>query len=40
MSVAGAGIVVRPIEFRDIPGFREVVGAVVAERRYLATTYS
>ena len=37
MSVAGAGIVVRPIEFRDIPGFREVVGAVVAERRYLAT---
>jgi ribosomal protein S18 acetylase RimI-like enzyme len=31
-------IVVRPIAFRDIPGFRDAVGAVAAERRWLART--
>jgi ribosomal protein S18 acetylase RimI-like enzyme len=30
--------IVRPIEFRDIPGFRDAVGAVAAERRWLART--
>ncbi|HEX4882820.1 MAG TPA: GNAT family N-acetyltransferase [Casimicrobiaceae bacterium] len=38
MAPSAAGIVVRPIEFRDIPGFREAVGAVAAERRWLART--
>jgi GNAT superfamily N-acetyltransferase len=38
MAPAGAGIVVRPIDYRDIPGFREAVGTVAAERRWLART--
>jgi ribosomal protein S18 acetylase RimI-like enzyme len=38
MAPSAAGIVVRPIEFRDIPGFREAVGAVAAERTWLART--
>lgn len=36
--MAEPGIVVRPIEYRDIPGFHAAVGAVAAERRWLART--
>jgi len=38
MTARADGVVVRPIAFRDIPGFREAVGAVAAERRWLART--
>jgi ribosomal protein S18 acetylase RimI-like enzyme len=31
-------VVVRPIEYRDIPGFHAAVGAVAAERQWLART--
>jgi len=38
MAASAAGIDVRPIEFRDIPGFHAAVGAVAAERLWLART--
>jgi ribosomal protein S18 acetylase RimI-like enzyme len=31
-------VVVRPVEYRDIPGFHAAVGTVAAERRWLART--
>jgi ribosomal protein S18 acetylase RimI-like enzyme len=33
-----SGIIVRSIEYRDIPGFQATVGAVAAERLWLART--
>ena len=38
MATPPPGIVVRPIEYRDIPGFHAAVGAVAAERLWLART--
>ena len=38
MPTSAAGIVVRPIEYRDIPGFQAAVSAVAAERMFLART--
>jgi ribosomal protein S18 acetylase RimI-like enzyme len=38
MASAAASVTVRPIDYRDIPGFRDAVGAVAAEGRWLART--
>jgi ribosomal protein S18 acetylase RimI-like enzyme len=38
MATSPPGILVRPIEYRDIPGFHAAVGAVAAERLWLART--
>jgi len=38
MAAASGEVVVRSIAFGDIPGFRDAVGAVAAERLYLART--
>lgn len=38
MSASPLDVVIRPIEYRDIPGFHAAVGAVAAERQFLART--
>jgi ribosomal protein S18 acetylase RimI-like enzyme len=38
MTGPSANVVIRPIEYRDIPGFHAAVGAVAAERMFLART--
>src|ERR671913_2483894 len=38
MATVAADIIIRPIEYRDIPGFRAAVSAVAAERMFLART--
>jgi ribosomal protein S18 acetylase RimI-like enzyme len=38
MADAPLHVVIRPIEYRDIPGFHAAVGSVAAERQFLART--